>query len=62
MIDMVKNAFSKQEIKKILISKLNNDMGTSLKNAKKDDVYKGVLLTVREIVQEYHNYFSYLCR
>ena len=62
MIDMVKNAFSKQEIKKMIISKLNNDMGTSLKNAKNDDVYKAVLLKIREILQEKHNYFTYLCR
>ena len=62
MIDMVGNSFSKKEIKKMIVSKLNNDMGMSVKNAGKEDVYRAVLLTVRDILEEKHNYFTYLCR
>ena len=62
MIDMVGNSFSKKEIKKMIVSKLNNDMGMSVKTAGKEDVYRAVLLTVRDILEEKHNYFTYLCR
>lgn len=62
MIDMMRTSLTKAEIKELIIDKLTKDLGITEKNARKDDIYKAVLLAVREILEEKNDYFKYLYR
>lgn len=53
------NALTKQKIKDLIKENLEGEVGVSLSAAKKEDVYKAVLLTVRHILEEKYDFFSY---
>ena len=50
---------TKQKIKTLMKEKLTEDMGISLATARKEDIYKAVLLTVRDILEQRYDFFSY---